>query len=85
MIAPVDKLFLKRWSLGFGIKKFLLVTDLRLVIVSSYALRIWNKFIRYEGAILLATLYMIFALFKNTISSNESIFNLSTANKPLNA
>ena len=74
MIAPeYDKLFLNEFSFGLGIKKFLLVTDRKLEIVSSEEFLICNKLIRYDGAMLLAILYIIFALFKNTLSLNESI------------
>ena len=45
MIAPeYDRLFLNKFSFGLGIKKFLLVTDRKLEIVSSEELLIWNKF-----------------------------------------
>ena len=68
-----DKLFLNKLMFGLGFKKFLLATERKLDVVSSDIFLIWNKSIKYEGAILLAILYIIFALFKNTLSSKESI------------
>ena len=53
MIAPeYVKLFLNKLSFGFGTKKFLLATERKLEIVSSDTFLIWNKLIRYDGAIL---------------------------------
>ena len=68
-----DKQFLNRLIFGLGIMKFLLATERKRDVVSSDIFLIWNKSIKYEGAILLAILYIIFALFKNTLSSKESI------------
>ena len=74
IIAPeFDKLFLNRLIFGLGIKKFLLATERTLDVVSSDIFLTLNKSIKYEGAILLVILYIIFALFKNTLSSKESI------------
>lgn len=61
-----DKLFLNRLIFVLDIKKLLLATERKLDVVSSDIFLIWNKSIKYEGAILLAILYIIFALFKNT-------------------
>ena len=66
-----DKLNLNRLLFGLGIKNFLLVTERKLDVVSSDIFLIWNKSIKYEGAILLAILYFILALFKNTFIKRE--------------
>ena len=52
--SEYDKLY--TLIFGLGIKNFLLPTERKLDVVSSDVFLIWNKSIKYEGAILLAIL-----------------------------
>ena len=69
---------------GFGTIKFLVDTDRKLeVVLLALVFRIWNKSIRYFGAILFAILYIVLAFCENTLSSNDSIFRRFLASSKL--
>ena len=84
IVTEYEILFLNRLMFGFGIIKFLLDTDRKLeVVLLALVFRIWNKSIRYFGAILFAVLYIVLAFCKNTLSSNDSIFRRFLASSKL--
>ena len=65
-------------NLGFGITKFWFVMDLRDVPFATSDLRL-NRSQIYCGTKPLATLYIILALLRNTLCSNESSFKVDFA------
>ena len=69
-----EMLSLYKAKLGFGIVKFSFVMDLREVFCAISDLRL-NISLIYCGTIPFATLNITLALFRNTLCSNESIFN----------
>ena len=65
-------------NFGLGMSKFLLETNLREVLRMLSAL-LWKRSHTYGGNILLATYFIIFALFKNTLCSKDRIFKTNLA------
>ena len=69
-----EMLSLYKAKLGFGIVKFSFVMDLKEVLCAISDLRL-NISLIYCGTKPFATLNIPLALFRNTLCSNESIFN----------